>query len=37
MPSGLWHLALSVGVCSLVDNNNIGMTELQFAFDIHQT
>ena len=22
MPSGLWHFALSVGVCSLVDNNN---------------
>ena len=22
VPSGLWHFALSVGVCSLVDNNN---------------
>ena len=22
MPSGLWHFALSVGVCSLPDNNN---------------
>ena len=22
MPSGLWHFALSVGVCSLVDNSN---------------
>ena len=22
MPSGLWHFALSVRVCSLVDNNN---------------
>ena len=22
MPSGIWHFALSVGVCSLVDNNN---------------
>ena len=22
MPLGLWHFALSVGVCSLVDNNN---------------
>ena len=22
MPSGLWHFALSVGVCSLSDNNN---------------
>ena len=22
MPSGLWHFALSVGVCSLADNNN---------------
>ena len=21
VPSGLWHFALSVGVCSLVDNN----------------
>ena len=22
MPSGLWHFALPVGVCSLADNNN---------------
>ena len=22
VPSGFWHFALSVGVCSLVDNNN---------------
>ena len=22
VPSGLWHFALSVGVCSLADNNN---------------
>ena len=28
VPSGLWHFALSVGVCSLADsnnNNNIGL------------
>ena len=32
MPLGLWHFALSVGVCSLVDNdnnnNNLGKTDM---------